>query len=124
MARSRLLSTLDDLLRSNLVLDQTGWNAGEGPYEYYFLCADIPDEKMSKKLIGSSRRNDVVRLVQLQKRKNVDVFGNSKNIGFIQGREIGLVKGLGDAIEIDVLMLQSMYLLFFCRNKESLPDAE
>lgn len=41
------LSTLvDDLMVNNLVLDQTGYDVGEGPFETIFLCADIGDEVM------------------------------------------------------------------------------
>jgi hypothetical protein len=34
------------LLRSNLTLDRTGFRAGEGPYHYTFLCAELEDEDM------------------------------------------------------------------------------
>jgi hypothetical protein len=45
IARKDLLSAQDKLLDNNLGLDQTGCNAGEGPYTWHFLCANITDEK-------------------------------------------------------------------------------
>jgi hypothetical protein len=44
--REVLLSSLDNLLKNNLMLDLTRCNAGGGQHEDYFLCADVPDEKM------------------------------------------------------------------------------
>ncbi|CZR63411.1 uncharacterized protein PAC_13308 [Phialocephala subalpina] len=41
-----LYVAVDRLMRSNLTLDQTGFQAGEGPYKWCFLCADISDEEM------------------------------------------------------------------------------
>jgi hypothetical protein len=41
-----LSSAVDKLMVNTLVLDQTGWAAGEGGYQDYFLCADIFDEDM------------------------------------------------------------------------------
>ena len=34
------------LLQSNLVLDRTGFGAGEGPYHDTYLCAELEDEDM------------------------------------------------------------------------------
>ncbi len=45
-ARKNLFAGLDKLLENNLVLDQSGYNAGEGPYALSFLCANIADEDM------------------------------------------------------------------------------
>jgi hypothetical protein len=45
-ARNNLFIALDKLLANNLVLDQFGYNAGEGPYKLSFLCANIADEEM------------------------------------------------------------------------------
>lgn len=45
-ARKNLFTGLDKLLENNLVLDQSGYDAGEGPYALTFLCANIADEDM------------------------------------------------------------------------------
>lgn len=45
-AQTDLFTALDKLLKNNLVLDQSGYNAGEGPYAFSFLCANIADEHM------------------------------------------------------------------------------
>jgi hypothetical protein len=45
-ALDNLLFALDKLLENNLVLDQSGYNAGEGTYSLSFLCANIADEDM------------------------------------------------------------------------------
>jgi hypothetical protein len=37
---------IEKLIRSNLTLDQTGFGAGEGPYENSFLCTELVDEDM------------------------------------------------------------------------------
>jgi hypothetical protein len=44
--RQNLFAALDKLLENNLVLDQSGYNVGEGPYGSSFLCAKIADEEM------------------------------------------------------------------------------
>lgn len=44
-ADSHLMKTLEDLLQNNLVLDRSGFGAGQGPFEG-FLCAEISDEEM------------------------------------------------------------------------------
>jgi hypothetical protein len=41
-----LQDALRDLLVNNLVLDRTGYAAGEGDYESYFLCANVEEEEM------------------------------------------------------------------------------
>jgi hypothetical protein len=45
-ARENLFFALDKLLENHLVLNQSGYNAGEGPYALSFLCADIADGEM------------------------------------------------------------------------------
>ncbi len=40
----QLFVAVDELMRNNLVLDQTGSGSGEGPYKWCFLCTDIRDE--------------------------------------------------------------------------------
>ena len=45
-ALNTLFIALDKLLENNLVLDQSGYNAGEGPYSLSFLCAKIADKYM------------------------------------------------------------------------------
>jgi hypothetical protein len=40
------LAPVATLLQSNLVLDRTGFGAGEGPYKNTFLCAELEDEDM------------------------------------------------------------------------------
>ena len=42
----KALAPVAKLLQSNLVLDRTGFGAGEGPYEDVFLCAELEDEDM------------------------------------------------------------------------------
>lgn len=41
-----LHAAVDKLMINNLVLDQTGYGSGEGPYKWCFLCADVPDDEM------------------------------------------------------------------------------
>jgi hypothetical protein len=41
-----LLFHLESLLESKLVLDRTGFGAGQGPYESCFLCTDLSDADM------------------------------------------------------------------------------
>jgi hypothetical protein len=41
-----MFSFIENLLRNNLVFDQTDYGAGEGPYEFCFLSAELADEDM------------------------------------------------------------------------------
>jgi hypothetical protein len=42
----RAIESIEKLLQNNLVLDQTNFGAGEGPYAYRYLCAELADEDM------------------------------------------------------------------------------
>jgi hypothetical protein len=42
----RAIESIEEVLQNNLVLDQTNFGAGEGPYTKRYLCAELADEDM------------------------------------------------------------------------------
>ncbi|PMD62646.1 uncharacterized protein K444DRAFT_524777, partial [Hyaloscypha bicolor E] len=42
----RAIESIEEVLQNNLVLDQTNFGAGEGPYTKRYLCAELADDDM------------------------------------------------------------------------------